>query len=337
MVLLSDGSRIVAAAAWAGGAPVELAGGVLVVKSDSFDDVRVPLAQVRGLVFAERSRPQERKRIEDLVRSTAAASDEVLLTNDDRLSGKVIEIQSGTLTLAMRSGEAKLPLSRVVAVEFAKPQVVDRPGRAAGRFAATARFVVSLRDGSLLYAASARGNAKELDVQLADSDVRLAGGTVGDVVGIESLGGDRFVYLSDREPSEFRHVPYLSIEWPYQRNRNVLGEPLSAGGNRNLHGLGMHSAARLTYRLDAKWGRFEADVAIDDSAGGRGSVTFGVHVLRDGKWQTAFTSGVVHGGEAARPVAVDISNAQSLTLTVDYADRGDELDHADWLGARLVE
>jgi hypothetical protein len=45
----------------------------------------------------------------------------------------------------------------------------------------------------------------------------------------------------------------------------------------------------------------------------------------------------VHGGEAARPVAVDISNAQSLTLTVDYADRGDELDHADWLGARLVE
>jgi hypothetical protein len=25
-----------------------------------------------------------------------------------------------------------------------------------------------------------------------------------------------------------------------------------------------------------------------------------------------------------------------LTLTVDFADRGDELDHTDWLDARLI-
>jgi len=33
---------------------------------------------------------------------------------------------------------------------------------------------------------------------------------------------------------------------------------------------------------------------------------------------------------------VDVRGATGLTLTVDYADRGDELDYADWLDARLV-
>ena len=62
----------------------------------------------------------------------------------------------------------------------------------------------------------------------------------------------------------------------------MLGEPLVVGGKRYLKGIGMHSAARLTYRLDGKYQRFDAAVAIDDSADGRGSVTFGVYVLRDG-------------------------------------------------------
>jgi hypothetical protein len=132
-------------------------------------------------------------------------------------------------------------------------------------------------------------------------------------------------------------VPYLSIEWPYRRDRNVMGDPLSVGGKRYMKGIGMHSAARLTFRLDGDYRRFDAAVAIDDSAGKRGSVTFGVYVLRDGAWAEAFTSGTVRGGEAPRPVSVDLTGAQGLTLTVDYADRGDELDRANWLDARLVK
>jgi hypothetical protein len=77
-------------------------------------------------------------------------------------------------------------------------------------------------------------------------------------------------------------------------------------------------------------------VAIDDSAGKRGSVAFGVYVLRDGKWQPAYTSEVVRGGDSPQSVSVDLAGADAMTLVVDYADRGDELDHADWLNARLV-
>ena len=77
-------------------------------------------------------------------------------------------------------------------------------------------------------------------------------------------------------------------------------------------------------------------VAVDDSAGKKGSVTFGVYVLREGKWTPAYTSEVVRGGEPPRPASADVRGAESLALTVDFADRGDELDHADWIDARLV-
>ena len=33
----------------------------------------------------------------------------------------------------------------------------------------------------------------------------------------------------------------------------------------------------------------------------------------------------------------DSEYAKAIALAVEYADRGDELDHADWLDARLVE
>jgi hypothetical protein len=60
-------------------------------------------------------------------------------------------------------------------------------------------------------------------------------------------------------------------------------------------------------------------------------------VLRDAKWQPAYTSDVVRGGDAAKSVSVDVTGADAMTLVVDYADRGDELDHADWLDARLTK
>jgi NPCBM/NEW2 domain len=35
-------------------------------------------------------------------------------------------------------------------------------------------------------------------------------------------------------------------------------------------------------------------------------------------------------------VSFDLKGARGLTLTVDFADRGDQLDRAVWLDARLV-
>jgi hypothetical protein len=238
-------------------------------------------------------------------------------------------LERGSLTLETEAGAAKVPLSRVEAVIFGL-----RAGGSPSARPQPREFAFGLRDGTLVYARDCECDEKKLTITLGDG-VKLDGGTADDVVAIQSLGKP-LVYLADLEPAGYRHVPYLSIEWPYARDRNVLGEPLLVSGKRYLKGIGMHSASRLTYHLGETFRRFDAQVALDESAGKRGSVTFGVYLERDGKWGEVFVSNVVRGGDAPLPVSIDVEGATGITLTVDYADRGDQLDRAVWLDARLM-
>ena len=110
--------------------------------------------------------------------------------------------------------------------------------------------------------------------------IKIAGGKVTDIAALQSLGG-HFEYLSDFEKVDYRSVPYLSLEWPLARDHNVLGQPLMVDGKRYIKGLGMHSAARLTIKFERAYRRFDAEIALDDAAKGRGSVVFGVYVERE--------------------------------------------------------
>jgi hypothetical protein len=327
VVVLADGGRLVTAADWAGGAAVRLDGNAVVVLSDLLEEQRLPRGGVRGVVFAQRNHPDERAKLVERVRAYVGEEDAVFLANRDQLFGSLKELTGGLLSMATEAGVAKLPLSRVEAVALESSQSSVDSNHS--------KLLMGLRDGSVIYADAVRSDAKELVVELLNG-VKFSGGSVEDVVALQSLGG-RFVYLSDLESAAYRHVPYLDIEWPFERDRNVRGEPLIVGGKRYMKGLGMHSASRLTYRLEGAYRRFDAAVAIDDSAEERGSVTFGVYVSRGGQWHEAYQSSVVRGGDALQAVSVDVSGADGLTLTVDYADRGDELDRADWLDARLMK
>src|SRR5204863_4962681 len=136
-------------------------------------------------------------------------------------------------------------------------------------------------------------------------------------------------YLSDLEPESYRMIPYLTLEWPYRADRNVVGTQLRAGGRLYAKGVGMHSTARLTYRLDKPYRRFDAELAIDDETRGRGSVHFRVFVDN----QERYASPPVRGGMTPVPIRVDITDGKQLSLIVDFGERADELDHADCLDA----
>ena len=156
------------------------------------------------------------------------------------------------------------------------------------------------------------------------------------IVALQPLGG-RVEYLSDLKPASYRHIPFLSLSWPYAADRSVLQGQLRASGKLYAKGLGMHSPARITYDLKGSYRRFQAELAIDDEAGQGGSVVFRVFVDDgSGAWQERATSETIRGGEPPVPISVDLAGAKRISLLVDYADRGDELDHADWLNARLV-
>ena len=144
----------------------------------------------------------------------------------------------------------------------------------------------------------------------------------------------RAVYLSDIRPDEYRFLPYLETKWPYKIDRNVTGGQLRCGGRIYLKGIGVHSAAVLRYKLDRPWGRFQAELGIDDSTAGRGSVGFRVFV--DGN-KLKYTSPPIRGGMPPQAISIDLSGATQLDLVVDFGEGGDVMDHADWLNARLVK
>jgi hypothetical protein len=360
IVVLADGSRIVTAPDWSGGAAVQLKDNQMSVLSDIWGTINVDRSSVKGIVFAQRERVEKREQLveellkredstEDVGQENRASDDVVMLVNGDRLSGTVTALERGSLRLKIAGGETKLPLSRVEVVRFgggsSKPSLssINSPSEPSLAAASSEQpnpslqwrgILVGARDGSLVRAMTVEANGNGTKLEL-DGGVRLAGGNVQDIVALQVPGG-KFVYLSDLFPASYRFVPYLHLDWPLAQDHCVAGGPLTVDGKRYSKGIGLHSACRVTYTLDAPFQRFDSMIAIDDGARGRGSVVFGAYVERDGKWSEAYKSDIVRGGEPPQAVSVDLRGATGLTLTVDYADRGDELDYADWLDARLI-
>ncbi len=116
------------------------------------------------------------------------------------------------------------------------------------------------------------------------------------------------------------------------RNLSVDGNPLVIGGHKYEHGLGTHAISIMRIGLDGKAESFTADVGVDGSESADGTVTF--TVMGDGK--KLFESGIMRGGDAPKPVSVDLHGVKTLLLYVGDAGDGIDYDHADWADAKIV-
>jgi hypothetical protein len=204
---------------------------------------------------------------------------------------------------------------------------------------------IGCRDGSLVQATGVSVLNAKVSIKLAAGGELVTslahrseeGATFfSEVAWLHSSGGDCH-WLSDLKTLGYKHIPYLSVDWPYHGDRSSAGGRLRAVGTVGPKGLGMHATSRLAYDV-AGYRKFEAELAIDESSLRRGNAIFKV-LLQDGQgaWQSAYESPVVRGGEAPVPVSIDLKGAERLALIVEFADRGDELDQANWLGARLLK
>jgi hypothetical protein len=235
------------------------------------------------------------------------------------------------IVLGGEGGPATIPLEGILAVAFATTESSSPPAPAASR------VYVGFRNGTLLPVQRVTRTGQQAAFALAPGMTLVADWAwiKSQIVMLQpSSPGVR--YLSDMEPIDEAVVPFLDQSWPYGRDRNVFGGRLRNRGRIHLKGLGMHSTSRLVYELDGDHQTFAAEIALDDLARGRGSVTYRVFVERGGKWTSAFDSRVIRGTDAPLPVRVGLAGATRIALVVDYADYGDVLDCADWLYARLT-
>jgi len=341
----ADKRRTLAAAdlvSW--GAPTELRNGPVLVLADggylpaavlgadkmeiSVDSARMGPLKLRldslaGIVFRPPPYPAELDALLDRMARESGQADRVVLDNGDEVAGLIETLQSDKLTIEANLRPVEVAVRRVVALVF-NPVLRQQPASQAGG------AWIGLSDGARLLAVRPQLQGDSLQwATLSGAKWKAAG---KDLVFFMPRAG-RAVFLSDLRPNEYRFLPYLETKWPYKIDRNVTGGQLRCGGRLYLKGLGVHSAARLSYRLDRPWKRFQAEVGIDDSTGGLGSVGFRVFV--DGKQK--YGSPPVRGGMPPQALSIDLVGAKQLDLVVDYGEAGDVMDRADWLNARLVK
>jgi hypothetical protein len=301
----------------------------LAAESDLLGPLKLPLETLAGVVLRLPVDPPQRDLLVDRVIGASGESDRAVLDNGDEVTGLIDSIRDGKVRMRAEAGTLEIELRRVAALVF-NPALRQKPARAEP-FA-----WIGLSDGSRLRVARLVGQGDSLVLTLSAGPSWKVDRK--ELAFLLPLGG-RAVYLSDLKPERYHYEPYLDLAWPYHADRNVTGGLLRCGGRLWLKGLGVHSAATLTYSLDGSCKRFQAELGIDDSTLGRGSVEF--RVLLDGK--PAYASGPIRGHPPSAgtrppvPVSVDLAGAKRLELVVDYGEQGDVLDHADWLGARLVK
>lgn len=325
-VCLTDATWLVARLDWSGKVPVRLEGDEVVVQSTQLGEVRVSRNGVQCLLFEAAREPEMAERLVAAARQSAT-EDRVWLMEGDMLTGEVVAFD-GT-RLEFRLGDVTTPIlaSRVAAVAFAageEPPPTANPA-----------YLVGLADGSLLAATELSINHERIELTTPHGGPWRAENRRS-LRCVQSLAPE-IIYLSDLEPVDYRHTPYLESTWPLGRDRSLSGSVIEVAGQRYAKGLAMHSAARAVYRVPPEVSRFAAEVALDAAAGRHGSVVFRVYLAGQGGVASAYESPVVRGGDAPLPVLVDLNGAQGVVLVVDYADQGDELDHAVWLDARLVK
>ena len=309
------------------GYSVEVSDCEVTLESDLLDVVRLPRGAVAAVVFDMPADDASARALEKRIQNAPADNDTLLLANGDRLVGQLSGLAKDQLTLKTGEMDFVIDRSRAAAVVFGRAATDKQPR--------PLQLWIGLSDGSRLLVDQVTLKDGKATAELtAASTLSLSGGAI---VALQPIGGDT-VYLSDLDDAGYRHIPFLSLAWDYARDRNVTGGRLIADGRLYLKGLGMHSAARITYDLTGEYRAFQSELAIDDSTGTRGSVSCRVFV-DDGsaKWQLKYESPVIRGGDKPVPFEVDLAGIKRLSLLVDFADRGDVLDHINWLDARLVK
>jgi hypothetical protein len=318
-----------------------------------WDESTLPRAAVRGIMLQPPAGQAERDRLWKELTSSSAAEDRLIFSAGESIAGTVVSApklgrftptdppERGEAFELLRRGSVEpvvVPAAKVIAICFAD----GSPARDTGRRMAA---WLGLTDGSLVRAAALSVKGDVVTVALAaggELKTTLTGrddpeARFWDSIRYIEPASSRVTWLSDLEPVGFKHIPFVSVSRPFGVDASVLGSRLRRGGAVFRKGLGMPSASRLAYDVSG-YRKFEAEIAIDDAAGIDGSVVFKVVLeVEPGNWATAHESPVVRGGDAPVPVSVDLKGAGRMALLVDFADRGDVCDYANWLQARLVK
>jgi hypothetical protein len=285
--------------------------------------VPVPLGRVLGLILAPPPEPAAMESLIRRVRDEPRDDEALWMANGDRLAGSFLGLDARQVAFDGGGGAGRLDRAAVVALGL-DPALVDYP-RPEGAY-----LELALNDGSRLGVVECRVERGELVARSRlGPELRLP---LRELAGAHVLGGP-VEYLADREPASDQYVAYLG-EHPgtFGRDATWDGHHLRLAGRPFDRGLGMLPRTLLLYPVRPGDRRFQATVGLDDRAGDQASVAFRVLA---GKTEV-FASPLMTRRDAPLPVDVELGDARVLILVVEFGERGDVQDSADWVEARVI-
>lgn len=157
---------------------------------------------------------------------------------------------------------------------------------------------------------------------------------------LEPFETKMLLVLGNEHPPPEGETPLSTLPWKYSASflsevrcdQSAGGNPISIAGVEYDHGLGAAAGSLVLYHLAGRCTSFSADVGVDDETRSRGSALF--QVWSDG--ELLLDSGIMTRGEAARPIAVDLTGRRELELRVRPGDDFAFGDHTDWADALLT-
>lgn len=287
-------------------------------------DFEIALETVTGIVLLPAAEPRGERSLERELERREFQTDVLFLTNGDRLTGILEELNGVSSRCETAVGSLEVNRSRLRAIGFnaALLSTVEP---------VESRLLLHLTDGSWLTCQSAEwsGGSDLHVVSVTGARIPVPAGKLRSV----RCYGPRVTPLSDLAPAEVVMTPYLASPTPPKADRNAYGGALVVRGETFGKGYGTYARTEATFALGGAWTEFRATAGIDDAANGAGSVVFAVEV--DGR--RVFESGLVTGRDGSQPVGpIDLKDAESMTLTVEYGTNGDIGDLADWCNPVLI-
>jgi hypothetical protein len=149
------------------------------------------------------------------------------------------------------------------------------------------------------------------------------------VASVSTLPIETVTYVSDLTAVS------STVGWgTIQKDKSILGNPLTLGGTVYAKGIGTHAASSIVYNLAGKYSTFISAVGIDQEEDSKGQGYVDFQVIGDGK--VLFDSGVLTNDQVDN-IDVSVAGVQNLTLVATNGIANNiDYDHADWAGAELL-
>jgi hypothetical protein len=339
-VVFRDGSILVADV-------LEIDETSITVESAFWPTTRISRKSLAGIVFSPPATALAGDRLLETIGKKSRTNDLAILKNGDHIAGRLTAAPASSEARddfgLLAFGVAMRPSSPPVAVSVDDTVAVSLQTDARARFAAAIQVTwIGFQDGSILAVDAVDLRASEVRLTLSCGEhVTLSSEDIWNEIRLVQPLGTTIRYLSDLTAIGYQHSPFLELKRSLGRDRNVLGGQLRSAGGIHLKGLGMPTTSRVVYEVTRRDRRFCAELVLDAAAEKHGSVVYRVYLeqqqgAQEASWEAAYTSPVVRGGDPPRAISLDISRATKIALIVDFADRGDERDYANWLHARFL-